>query len=82
MSHNICSTCIPDFVQLLYKVKIKPDNTLDKYVKRIILLVEIKRCADIPSAASFVRMLPQTDQQANHTFATSLRMQMLGVIIA
>ena len=81
MSHNIHSTRIPDFVQLLYKVNIKPDNTLDKYVKHIMLLVEIKRCVDIPSAASFVGMLPQTNQQACHTFSTSLRMQMLGVII-
>jgi hypothetical protein len=59
MSRKIRSTRIPDFVQLLYKVKINPDDTLDKYVKRIMLLVEIKRCADIPSAASFVAILPQ-----------------------
>ena len=81
-TRKIRSTRIPDFVQLLYKVKINPDDTLDKYVKRIMLLVEIKRCADTPSAASFVGILPQTDQQARHAFATSLSTQTLGVIIA
>lgn len=79
------STRIPDFVQLLYRLNINPDGTIDRpvrYSTRIILLVEIKRILEVPTLRSFNDVLPQTDQQARHAFANSPHSQLFGVIIA
>jgi hypothetical protein len=80
------STRIPDFVQLVFKIRVKPPNNSlvipAAHIKRIILLVEIKRAVQECRQWSFVGVLDQTDQQAHHAFASYPEINTLGVIIA
>jgi hypothetical protein len=79
------STRIPDFAQLVYRLCINPDNTVNCPVEldhRIILLVENKPRLDSPTEANFTAVLGQTDEQARHAFASFPNLTTLGVIIA
>lgn len=80
------STRIPDFVQLLFQIKVKnPGSILDdppKHRNRILLLVEIKRALISYEMYDFIKVLDQTDQQARHAFASYPEVNTFGLIIA
>ena len=81
--HN--STCIPDFAQLLYKIVINPDKTINcpvQYEKHITLLVEVKKGTYDVSLASFSKVTAQTDQQARYAFTSYPNTNAFGAIIA
>ena len=76
---------IPDFAQLIYKLKLNTDKMLDDppvYMKRIILLVEIKPKVDVPQRWGFLKIFRQTEQQARYAFASYPAVDTLGVIVA
>lgn len=80
------STRIPDFVQLLFQIKVKqPGFILDdppKHRTRLLLIVEIKRTPPPYNIHDFIKVLYQTDQQARHAFASYPEVNAFGVIIA
>lgn len=80
------STRIPEFVQLVLKIRVEPPNhTLvipRAHIKRVILLVEIKRAVENCQEWFFFEVFDQTDQQAAHAFASYPEINTLGVIIA
>lgn len=81
-----CSTRIPDFVHLVFRIRVHPpNNTLvipQAHIKRIILLAEIKRAVENCQEWFFHEVFDQTDQQAVHAFASYPEINTLGVIIA
>jgi hypothetical protein len=80
-----CSTCIPDFVQLVYKLAVKPDHKIDRPVliqNRIVLLVENKADMVDPTLVDFNCITRQTDQQARRAFVLFPNVDTLGVILA
>jgi hypothetical protein len=80
------STRIPDFVQFVFRIRQHPpNNILDTppiYIKRIILLVEIKRAIKSCELWYFTGVLDQTDQQARRAFASFPEVNTLGLIVA
>lgn len=80
------STRIPDFVQLVFKIRVQPPNNSlvipQAHIKRIILLVEIKRAVEKCQEWFFDQVFDQTDQQAVHAFAPYPEINTLGVIAA
>lgn len=77
---------IPDFAQLVFKMRVHPpNNALDDppiCLKRVILLVEIKAAIESCEIWYFHGVLDQTDQQARHAFASYPEVDALGVIVA
>jgi hypothetical protein len=79
------TTCIPDFIGMLYAIKLNSDETIPiliQYASRIILLAEIKKSTLNPSVKLFADIIHQTDHQARHAFYTSPNTNILSVIIA
>jgi hypothetical protein len=79
------STRIPDFAQLVFRIKIHPTNSLDDppiHTKRIMLLVEIKRAVLNCDVWYFDSVLDQTDRQACRAFASCPEVNTLGLIVA
>jgi hypothetical protein len=80
------STRIPDFVQLVFRIRVhNPNDTLDNppiHLTRVLLLVEVKRAIKSCQIWNFHTVLDQTDQQARRTFATYPEVNTLGLIIA
>lgn len=80
-----CSTRIPDFVQFVFRIRQHPpNNILDTppvYIKRLILLVEIKRAIKYCELWYFSGVLDQTDQQARRAFASFPEVNTLGLIV-
>ena len=82
------STRIPDFTQWVYKMRQHAGQMLDNppvYMKRIVLLVEIKRkplTASGPMTWLFSKILIQTGEQARHAFAACPEVNTIGVIVA
>lgn len=73
---------IPDFVQLLYQIKVNGNGTVNVppiYNCGILLLVEIKKASE---TFDIVSVLNQTDKQAHHAFASYPRVKSFGCIIA
>jgi len=72
-------------VQLIYKLREHANKTLDDppvYMKRVILLVEIKGKINDPQPWAFTKISRQTSQQARHAFASYPEVDTLGVIAA
>jgi hypothetical protein len=80
------STRIPDFVQLIFRIRVhNPNYTLDDppiHMTCVLLLVEIKRALESCQIWDFHNVLDQTDQQARRTFAAYPEVNTLGLIIA
>ena len=72
-------------MQLIYKLREHANKTLDDppvYMKRVILLVEIKGKINDPQPWAFTKISRQTSQQARHAFASYPEVDTLGVITA
>ena len=77
------SVRIPDFAQLLFRIRInKSDGTLLDYRTGVLLLVEIKKAKTSCQIYDFVQVLLQTNQQARHAFASYPGVDALGMVVA
>ena len=79
------SVHIPDFVQLLYKINVNEDGTIDDpllYRTGILLMVEIRKASAFCQKFEILSVLDQTDEQAQHAFASFPRVNVFGLIIA
>jgi len=74
---------IPDFAQLLFRVRLKQsDGTIDDHRVGVLLLVEIKKAKANCQIFDFIDVMAQTNEQARHAFASYPRVNTFGMIIA
>lgn len=72
------SVRIPDFAQLLYRVRVKSDGAFRDYFVGVLLLVEIKKAKHSCQMQDFFQVMDQTGQQARHSFSSYQHVSVLG----